>query len=66
MLLTIVALSNRFTEKWRSLWHVRVVLDAEWRFNERGQDPGTTWHTNDYDDGEWPVGRALLAIDNTV
>src|SRR5262249_46729947 len=31
-----------------------------WRYDDSGTDLGTAWRLPGYDDGAWPVGRALL------
>ncbi|MBI4601121.1 MAG: lamin tail domain-containing protein [Planctomycetes bacterium] len=37
-----------------------LALDASWRFNASGVDPGPSWREPAYDDGAWPSGPALL------
>ena len=41
-----------------------VAITNQWRYNQSGQDLGTTWRNTGYVDNEWPQGRGLLAVED--
>jgi len=41
-------------------------MDAMWRYEQRGQDPGIDWATFGYDDASWPEGPSVLAREDAA
>lgn len=37
-----------------------VPIEQEWRYEQSGTDPGSTWKDGSFDDSTWPSGKALL------
>ena len=43
-----------------------VPFDAQWSYEQSGNDLGTEWRAVDFDDSEWPVGAGPLGVENSV
>ncbi len=46
-----------------------VIMDLtgqEWRYNQSGACLGAEWRSTTYNDSAWPLGRALLAVENNA
>jgi MYXO-CTERM domain-containing protein len=37
-----------------------IPYGSEWRYSDQGEDPGPTWPSPAFDDGDWPAGPAQL------
>jgi CotH kinase protein/Lamin Tail Domain/Bacterial Ig domain/Calx-beta domain/Immunoglobulin domain len=42
-----------------------LPLDASWRYENSGADQGTAWLQPDFNDASWPLGQALLGVENS-
>jgi hypothetical protein len=47
--------------------HTLVALDAatQWRYDQSGNDRGTTWRDPEFNDGTWPIGVALFGFESS-
>ncbi len=43
-----------------------IKIDDSWKYEQSGSDLGITWRNPDYDDAQWPSGKALLYHENTA
>jgi hypothetical protein len=43
-----------------------VAIDARWKFDQSGNDLGTTWRQATFNDDPWPSGPALLFVENAA
>lgn len=41
-----------------------VSMTDSWRYDQSGINRGNGWRAPDFDDGDWPVGQALLYVEN--
>src|SRR5690606_26183029 len=41
-----------------------VAVDGEWRYDDTGQNLGTSWRSASYDDSSWARGDALFYVEN--
>jgi len=50
----------RFDGWYRVPETVIIPENASWRYNDTGEDPGSTWNMSEYDDSWWSEGQAEL------
>jgi len=43
-----------------------IKIDDSWKYNQSGSDLGDSWKNPDYNDAQWPSGKALLYYENTA
>lgn len=43
-----------------------IQFTNEWKYDLSGQELGSAWRTNDFDDSAWPSGRGLLGFDDPI
>ncbi len=41
-----------------------VSMTDSWRYDQSGTDRGTRWRMPNFDDSDWPSGKALLYVEN--
>ena len=39
------------------------AVNEEWKYNDSGEDLGTAWREQAFDDGEWPSGQGALGFE---
>ncbi|MBN2329920.1 MAG: lamin tail domain-containing protein, partial [Candidatus Omnitrophica bacterium] len=42
-----------------------IKIDHVWKYDQSGIDPGSSWKDSDFDDSNWPSGKALLYVEGS-